>query len=340
MGATKVEIAKFLVEKGADIGFKMDLTDRTLLHQAAFSGFTGGVCYLLEKGANIKAKDFEGNTPLHLACENKSAETTRALLELGAKAIVKEKNDDGNTPLHVACEYDKAENTKALLELGDKTIVEEKNEDGDTPLHVACEGGSLENVKILLDNGAKIDVQNTAGETPADIATNDEIKKLVIPKEAPEKGGVKKDVHQAARDGDLEALKAAFLAGATVEQQALDGSNWTSLQIACDKGHLAVVTFLVEEKGANIEATDTENRTSLHRACLEGRLETVKYLLEKGANTQAQALGGKTPSQLASDKGHVVVVKLLAEWPEQRKQKLNDALKAFSQSLEKLADKK
>lgn len=90
------EVAKFLIEKGANINTKVTL-NRTPLHWAAKNGYLSFINYqmsekkkyflifrllnqisgheevakiLIEKGANISAINSYNRTPLHLAAEN------------------------------------------------------------------------------------------------------------------------------------------------------------------------------------------------------------------------------------------------------------------------------
>jgi ankyrin repeat protein len=57
---------------------------------------------LLEKGADVQAKNSDGVTPLLWACDMGLSEVAMALLEKGAD--VQAKNSHGVTPLHWACE--------------------------------------------------------------------------------------------------------------------------------------------------------------------------------------------------------------------------------------------
>ena len=106
---------------------------RTPLHRAACNGHTTMVDMLLEKGANIEAKDTNGVTPLYWASHEGHTGTAEALLAKGAD-------------------------------------IEAKDNDGFTPLHRASFQGHTGTMTALLDSGADTSLKNKAGETAHDLA--------------------------------------------------------------------------------------------------------------------------------------------------------------------------
>lgn len=74
----------------------------------------------------------------------------------------------------------------------------------------------------------------------------------------------------------------------------------TALFIACNKGHLPLVKYLVETGGANIEAKTTNGWTALLTATEMGHLHVVQYLVDLGhANVNAAKSDGLTAFILA-----------------------------------------
>ncbi|UKZ79073.1 hypothetical protein TrVFT333_006824 [Trichoderma virens FT-333] len=142
--------------------------DDTPLHEAARNGKADVVKLLLGQGANIEAKNNDGNTPLHDAARNGKADVTKLLLARGANIEAKN-NDIGDTPLHLAAWNGKADMVKFLLD--HRANIEAKDNSGNTPLRDAAWNGKADVAKLLLARGANIEAkQNDNGDTPLHLA--------------------------------------------------------------------------------------------------------------------------------------------------------------------------
>ena len=91
------QLAKLIIEKGADVKTTKDKDGETPLHCAVAFNSSELVELLLKKGAYINAKNHKGKTPLSYAIFNKNTELIKLLLENGAEAHVKDIY--GNTPI-------------------------------------------------------------------------------------------------------------------------------------------------------------------------------------------------------------------------------------------------
>ena len=88
------------------------------LRTAAREGNTGTVELLLDRGANIEAKDRWGQTPLLLAAWRGNTETVELLLDRGAN--IEAKDIRGLTPLLLAAKEGNTETVELLLDRGAK----------------------------------------------------------------------------------------------------------------------------------------------------------------------------------------------------------------------------
>ncbi|KAL3588219.1 hypothetical protein FPOAC2_14118 [Fusarium poae] len=123
---------------------------------ASFYGHYVIVKLLLDKGAEIEAKDSEyGQTPLSWAAGNGRDAVVKLLLDKGAEVDVKDKGD--RTPLSWAARHGHDAVVKLLLDKGVKTEVKDGIY-GQTPLSWAARSGRDAVVKLLLDKGAEITI--------------------------------------------------------------------------------------------------------------------------------------------------------------------------------------
>lgn len=80
-----VEIAKFLIDNGANINMKTGADGKSALHWAAFHGHLNVVELLISKGAQINDKDDDGNTALDLAKQTEKRNLIHYLEEHGGQ---------------------------------------------------------------------------------------------------------------------------------------------------------------------------------------------------------------------------------------------------------------
>lgn len=166
-----LNMIEYLVEKGAEIDV-LDEAGVAALQRASYRGNLDVVQCLVDLGANVDVvvdndeEDVDGETPLFWACEGKSFDVVKYLVEHGAD--VNKENEYGETPLFKAC-YSGNENiVKYLVEQG--AGVNKESEDEETPLFFACLQGHENIVKYLVEHGADVNKATDSGETPLHIA--------------------------------------------------------------------------------------------------------------------------------------------------------------------------
>ena len=113
VGEHHFEMAQYLISKGADVKARND-SGITPLHIAAYPEM---VEILVRAGAELEAKEDGGGTPLHIASENPEAlDVMQKLLELGAS--VNAKDSRGETALDTAMARDESDKIELLLAFG------------------------------------------------------------------------------------------------------------------------------------------------------------------------------------------------------------------------------
>jgi len=122
--ANNLRDVKRLIEAGADVNAK-DYDGMTPLNSAASRGFFTFFPALRDAGADVNTKDNAGMTPLHWAAYLGHIEVVQILLSLGAD--INAKTNSGSTPLHIA-----TPSCHSLLEAAQKKAQEKPQEDGYT----------------------------------------------------------------------------------------------------------------------------------------------------------------------------------------------------------------
>ena len=100
---TRMDIVKLLVEKGADVNAKNE-AGLTPLMKASQMLNPSIAIYMIEKGANINEQDMFGKTALMFAAETSKADTVKVLLEKGADKTLR--TNTGKTALDLAEVYE------------------------------------------------------------------------------------------------------------------------------------------------------------------------------------------------------------------------------------------
>ena len=158
------EIIAELKYRGLDANYVMDFSDGLpLICSAASHASSKIIKTLIDFGADINVRDFEGSTPLSDAVSN--PEAVKIFLDMGAD--VNSPNNWGHTPLMRAVELNNISTIKMLIEHGADVNAKDKN--GNTVLmHIDTYGdpqSNLQTLQALIDAGADINVKDNDGRT-------------------------------------------------------------------------------------------------------------------------------------------------------------------------------
>ncbi|KAJ5108060.1 hypothetical protein N7456_004735 [Penicillium angulare] len=157
---------EFIIEKGANLEAR-DPENKTALWWAVMNQHGSMTKLLIHNNANLNVQDDLGRTPLHLSAEAHNVEIFRALVEGGA--ILDIEDSQGRTPLMWAIIYGNENLVKILLE-NDICLESEDVQWGRTALLWAARKSYPNMVRLLLENGASIEAADHSGQTALSIA--------------------------------------------------------------------------------------------------------------------------------------------------------------------------
>jgi len=158
----RVDIADYLLEKGADVNAKA-VEGITPLHIVQDPSLTAR---LIQKGARLEAVSDTLGTPLNAAILSGLYEVAEVLIAHGAEIDCRDARR--STPLHHASGRGDLDSVRLLVSKG--ADVNAANEPGFRPLHWAAGNGHMDVVRLLLENGARANVVGANGRSPLDMA--------------------------------------------------------------------------------------------------------------------------------------------------------------------------
>ncbi|MDX1924039.1 MAG: ankyrin repeat domain-containing protein, partial [Rickettsiaceae bacterium] len=148
-----IDVAKFLIENGADIK-EIDRYGNSLLHNACNKRNIDVAKFLIENGADIKEIDRYGNSLLYNACNKRNIDVAKFLIENGAD--VNERDQYGDSLLSIAVTHRNLDTARLLVESG--ADINERDENGHSLLHKTIVEYDLDCAELLVELGAKRDV--------------------------------------------------------------------------------------------------------------------------------------------------------------------------------------
>jgi len=140
-----------------------------LTHLAASEGHVRTIKTLHGFGADFKARDYRGWTPLHRAAFYGHVNAIQLLNELGAD--IASRDNDGCTAMHHAVESGKVGVVKCLKELG--ASVSARDNQGQTPIHSAAYLGRINIIEELKGLGGDLSLGDENGYTALDVAVKE-----------------------------------------------------------------------------------------------------------------------------------------------------------------------
>lgn len=322
------EIVKSLVDNkpdGADIA-STDNNRKTSLHMACEGGHKNIVQYLINKKADISARDIDGCSSLHMACITGKKEIVELLLKTKKEEIYQSDNS-GQTPIIIASLHGEKEVVEFLLQfdkedLNRLKLVHDTDKKGFTPLLSACINGHINTTTLLIDKGSDILHSDNNGRTALFIACEKGQKNIVelliekgkhMKKDIIEKSDwhLNAPIYIACAEKRTEIVKLLIDNDAKINNCNEDKKS--PLYVACEKGNLTIVELLLK-KEADINICDRHKKLPLHVACKRGDLKMVEllYARHEASPSNFKQLR-ETAKNIAVKQGHNDIAKFLTE---------------------------
>ncbi|RHY40437.1 hypothetical protein DYB38_010281 [Aphanomyces astaci] len=230
---------------------------------------------LLEHGADVHAKDYDGVTPLMILAGHGHPMLLDKLMHVARLDAVDNK---GYTALHHACAKNNRRTCELLIETARDRCVSLNcaSYDGTFPLHVLAILGHVECACVLQqENTWNVNVRDAEGRSPLHLAIAYNHSTFVT-----------------------------FLLEMGADPDVRDVLSRTPLHYAMEcKCGLEMVSSLRKFK-VDLNAADERGDTALHWAAHSGHQKLVNHLVNLGADTLLQNSDWETPAQLAAANGY------------------------------------
>ncbi len=308
----------------------------TALHLATMYNLQESVQKLITKNADVNAKNFNGDTPMHLNIILTRNYWKKLLTDNNGDATAKRA---GEETIYQAVTLDRIDCLTFLIEKG--ANVNAENYAKESPLHcvfyqhLSTSEDSVEYIRVLVTAGAAINLQNDENNTPLHEAVKSELAdktketccKFLI--EAGADLSAKNydgdtPLHLAAQHCNNASLKCLLEMGANANSEN-DQTKRPLHLVFClntfsSEKYVACLELLIAA-GAEINATDQDKCTPLHEAVRyklkelsdEEKVKCCKILIDAGANLSAKNTNLDTPLHIASTNPDIVILKCLLE---------------------------
>ncbi|MDR1485491.1 MAG: ankyrin repeat domain-containing protein [Planctomycetaceae bacterium] len=345
------EILQYLLDNSAEIEPDGGFYRSPLLKAVALGNFDF-VKFLVDRGANVTITEYYGDNILHHAAYYEpTLEIIKLLVEKGAD--VKAKNHDGRTPLYnflITPQTDeKLKIIKYLIDKGEN--INERNYDGMLPIQTLVDSGlwrtNHATLKYLITNGEKVDWSKDSEihANPISAAAQRNLATFEVVKYFVENGASLSDVdqegqtplHRVVQQKDADPVTVLYMVAKGAKVDAKDYQHYEPLHLAfTQSGGIGIAKILIENganlnsrckwseqtpfhhavaspytnlddlhylyrKSANINATDSSNQTAVHFAAKSNNdVNVIKYLIGTGGNVKAVDKKNQTPLHLAA----------------------------------------
>jgi ankyrin repeat protein len=286
-----------------------DSAGNTILHLAVKNrGDAVIIGKILDRNANINARNRDGDTALHIAARTNQKESGEYILSKGANIFYA--NSAGESPLYIALTHPSG----VLQWMFTHETVKAHDETGNTMLHYVALWRMDRHIPFIIQQGVSTEAANATGETPLFWAVKYDgastVKALLAAKanlHARDSLG-NSALHAAVRWNAKNAVTTLLNAGIDANVHSLDMT--TPLHEAVRLGVTDIAVILIN-RGADLEVRDAGGNTPFMEAVKAGQTGTVSLLARMGANPMTRNANGDTPLHAAITREDSATIKLL-----------------------------
>ncbi|XP_067653650.1 serine/threonine-protein phosphatase 6 regulatory ankyrin repeat subunit B-like [Haliotis asinina] len=302
----KKEIFDHLVSRKADMKLR-DNDNNSLLHLACQPDDTSILQSLLQR-LDINTPGLHGWTPVMRAAVNGRSDMYDLLVKENAN--LKLTDDYGNNLLHLACHGGNVAIVNTLLP---RFYIDSRGGNGWTPVMFAAVNGHEIVFNLLVSKGTDLSLKDDYNNSVFHLGClggNIAIVKYLLPKtDLNSQGNLgRTGVMKAAWAGNTDVFKFLVLKNADVKQ--LDDNNDTILHLASQGGSCSIVDYLIGE-GFDINCRGRSDSTAVMNAAWSGKKDVFHLLSSKQDSMPVYNVYGDTILHLACEGGNISIVQSL-----------------------------
>eukprot|EP00210_Caulerpa_lentillifera_P006927 g6623.t1 len=284
----------------------------TVLHRCVIWDDPGSTLFLISKGADLNAKNKDGETPVFLATKHKHIVPLMVLLKAGADPNVM--TNKGDFAINTANNQGQLNIAMLLLNHGTNGASNGKSDQLATEFGLSTAFSYQTNINVQKtvyqesqenDQPSAMETISQVAETAANTADEETVH---VAKSAVNNN----PLVAACSNGFLEGAALLIEFGVDISAHSVDG--FTCLLAAAKNGHLDVVYYLLMNCSCDLHAIGRDGYTTLHHIAVLDSPEIIVKLICNGADVNAQNWNGETAVYLAAKNNSVDSLEVLLHY--------------------------